>query len=392
MDGFGLTDEIRQLTASVGRFVEEEVVPVERTLLDPDQADVLRDLMARAKDRGLWALGHPEELGGGGLAFLPYVYVNEVIGRSSPAAVALGTHTLQDVLMLQRYGTDEQRARWLAPLASGEIFASVAMTEPEVAGSDPRLMRSTATPDDDGWVIDGHKWFVSWADRSAFTTVLAKTDPIATLHEQFSAFIVPADAPGHTVERSIPMMGDAATSYGEVRLDQVRVGSSNLLGEPGQGFAIAQSRLQPGRVFDCMRWLGQAERAFEAMCSWANARYSHGSLLRDKGEVQRYVAESAAQIRSARLMALDTARIMDEGRDARLETSMIRFHTARMLHDVVDRAIQVHGAAGLSADLPLERMYRDARGARIYDGPDEVHRMYVARGLLDDLAGHAPWM
>lgn len=392
MDGFGLTEEIRLLCESVGRFVEEEVIPVEQEALDLDHADLLNDLMARAKDKGLWALGHPEQLGGGGLSFLAYVYVNEVIGRSRPAAVALGTHTLQDALMLQRYGTGEQRQRWLTPLVRGEIFASVAMTEPEVAGSDPRLMRSTAVPDHDGWVIDGHKWFVSWADRAAFATVLAKTDPIAPVHGQFSAFLVPTDTPGYTVERLIPIMGEATSPYGEIRLDQVRVPSSHLLGEQGDGFAIAQTRLQPGRVFDCMRWLGQAERAFELMCSWANVRHAHGSLLRDKGEIQRYVAESAAQIQSARLMALDTARIMDQGGQARLETSMIKFHTAQMLHDVIDRAIQTHGAAGISADLPLERMYRDARGARLYDGPDEVHRMLVARELLNDIEGNAPWM
>lgn len=392
MDGFGLTEEIRLLCESVGRFVEEEVIPVEDEALDLDQADLLSDLMDRAKDKGLWALGHPEEFGGGGLSFLAYVYVNEVIGRSRPAAVALGTHTLQDTLMLQRYGTGEQRQRWLSPLVRGEIFASLAMTEPEVAGSDPRLMNSRAFPDGEDWVIDGHKWFVSWADRSAFTTVLAKTDPIAPLHGQFSAFLVPTDTPGYTVERLIPIMGDPRSPYGQIRLDQVRVPSSHLLGKQGDGFAIAQARLQPGRVFDCMRWLGQAERAFELMCSWANDRYVHGSLLRDKGEVQRYVAESAAQIRSARLMTLDTARIMDEGGQARIETSMIKFYTARMLHDVIDRAIQIHGAAGISADLPLERMYRDARGARLYDGPDEVHRMLVARELLNDLASNTPWM
>jgi len=392
MDGFGLTEEIRLLCESVGRFVEEEVIPVEGEALQLDHAELLGELMASAKDKGLWALGHPEELGGGGLSFLAYVYVNEVIGRSAPATVALGTHTLQDALMLQRFGTDEQRQRWLTPLVQGEIFASVGMTEPEVAGSDPKLMRSRAVQNGNDWVIDGHKWFVSWADRSSLITVLAKTDPTAPIHRQFSAFLVPTDTPGYSVERLIPMMGEPSSMYGEVRLDGVRVPSSHLLGQQGDGFMIAQVRLQPGRVFDCMRWLGQAERAFELLCSWANDRHAHGSLLRDKGEIQRYVAESAAQIQAARLLTLDTARIMDEGGEARVQTSMIKFHTARMLHDVIDRAIQVHGAAGLSSDLPLERMYRDARGARLYDGPDEVHRMLVARAMFDDLQANAPWM
>lgn len=392
MNGFGLTEEIRMLCESVHRFVDDEVVPVEQQALELDNADVLAGLMAKAKEAGLWALGHPEEIGGGGLPFLAYVYVNEVVGRSLPAVAALGTHTLQDALMLQRFGTDEQRERWLTPLVQGEIFASIGMTEPEVAGSDPKLMRSSAVQDSDGWLIDAHKWFVSWADRSAFMTVLAKTDPVAPLHEQFSAFLVPTDTPGYTVERLIPLMGDTTSPYGEIRLEKVRVPSDHLLGERGQGFAIAQARLQPARVFDCMRWLGQAERAFELMCAWANVRHAHGSLLRDKGEIERYVAESAAQIQSARLMTLDTARIMDEAGEARVETSMVKFHTARMLRDVIDRAIQVHGAAGLTADLPLERMYRDARAAPIYDGPDEVHRMLVAREFLDDLERTAAWM
>lgn len=391
MDGFPLSDDLRLLRDSLRRFVDDEVVPVEREVLRLEHLDTLRSLMARAKDSGLWALGHPTDLGGGGLSFLDFVAVNEVIGRSSPASVVLGTHTLQDVLLLQRYGTAEQQERWLAPLVQGEIFASLGMTEPEVAGSDPKLMRTTAHLDGGEWVIDGHKWFAAWADRAAFMTVLAKTDPIAPLHRQFSAFLVPTDSPGYRVERLIPMMGESAGIHGEIRLDRVRVQEADLLGELGDGFAIAQARLQPVRVLDCMRWIGQAQRAFELLCSWANRRHVHGSLLRDKGEVHRYVAESAAQIHAARLMTLDAARLMDEGSEARVETSLVKFFTAGMLHDVIDRAIQVHGAAGMSADLPLERMYRDARGARLYDGPDEVHRMRVARELLDDLERNAPW-
>lgn len=391
MSGFGPREEIRQLCESVRRFVDEEVVPVEQDVLRLDRAEQLSELMAAAKDRGLWALGHPEAIGGGGLGFLDYVFVNEVIGRSPPAAVALGTHTLQDALMLHEFATEGQREQWLPPLVSGEIFTGVAMTEPEVAGSDPKLISSTAVPEGDRWVLDGHKWFVSYADRATFVTVIAKTDPTAPLHRQFSAFLVPTDTPGYTLERLIPVMGEEASAYGELRLDGVRVPESALLGERGDGFHIAQSRLRPGRIFDCMRWLGQAERAFELMCSWSKLRYAHGSLLSEKGEVQQYIAESAAQIQAARLMTLDAAKILDDGGEARLEISLIKFYAARMLHDVIDRAIQVHGAAGISGDLPLERMYREARGARLYDGPDEVHRMVVARQLLSDLDRNAPW-
>lgn len=392
MDGSGPSDEVRTLRDRVRRFVDEEVVPVEDVALRLENLDLLRTLMARAKDAGLWGLGHPTSIGGGGLSLVDYVHINEVIGRSMPAFVALGTHTLQDVMMLQQFGTEEQCDRWLEPLVSGEIFASTGMTEPEVAGSDPKLMRSTTVEDGGGWVVDGHKWFVSWGDRASVMAILAKTDPVAPLHRQFSAFLVPTDTPGFTVERLIPVMGDPFSIYAEIRLRRVHLPNSALLGEPGDGFRIAQLRLAPARLFDCMRMLGQAERAFEMMCSRANARFSHGTLLREKGEVQRYVAESAAQIHASRLMVLDTARLMDAGADARVGCSMTKFVTARMLNDVVDRAIQVHGAAGVSGDLPLESMYRNARTARLYDGPDEVHRMLVARDLLDDLPGHAPWL
>jgi acyl-CoA dehydrogenase len=392
VDGTTLTDEVRTLRDRVRRFVDDEVVPVETQALELEHLDLLRGLMKRAKEEGLWALGHPTSMGGGGLSLVDYVHINEAIGRSAPAFVALGTHTLQDVLMLQEFGTDEQRERWLAPLVAGEIFASTGMTEPEVAGSDPKLMRTTTVEEGEGWVVDGHKWFVSWSDRASVMALLAKTDPVAPLHRQFSAFLVPTDSPGFSVERLIPVMGDPTSIYGEIRLRHVHLPASALLGERGDGFRIAQLRLQPARLFDCMRWLGQAERAFELMCSWVNVRFSHGTLLREKGEIQRYVAESAAQIQAARLMVLDTARMMDAGRDARVQISMAKFLTTRMLHDVIDRAIQVHGAAGISGDLPLEAMYRSARAARLYDGPDEVHRMLVARDLLDDLPGRAPWL
>jgi acyl-CoA dehydrogenase len=391
MDGFGWSEEIGLLRESVRRFVEEEVIPVEDEVLRLDNLPMLRALMALAKDKGLWALGHPERLGGGGLTLLDYVYLNEVIGRSRPAVVALGTHTLQDALMLERFATDEQQQRWLAPLVDGEIFTGIAMTEPEAAGSDPTLMRATATRTRGGWLLEGHKWFVSFADRASFVTVLAKTDPTAELHRQFTAFLVPTDSRGYRLERLVPVMGEDDSIFGEIRLDGVRVADTQVLGELGDGFRVAQSRLRPGRIFDCMRWLGEAERAFEMLCRWAGSRYAHGSLLSDKGEIQGYIADSAAEIQAARLLTLDAARIMDEGDEARLEISLAKFYAGRMLNNVVDRAIQVHGAAGLTGDLPLARMYRDARAARLYDGPDEVHRMVVARELVRDLNAHAPW-
>ena len=389
---YGLTEEVRNLRGRMRRFIDEEVIPREAELLDRDAGGlaVLEDLKRSAKGQNLWALGHPREIGGGGLAFMPFVYLNEIIGRSEFGQLAVGSVSMQDSIMLHLYASPQQRERWLQPLVAGDIYPSVGLTEPEVAGSDPTLMQSTGRLEGDEWVINGHKWFTSGANRAAFTTVFCKTDPDAPRHLQFSSVIVPTDTPGYEIVRVIPVMGGQHGSHCEVRLNDVRVPHDNLLGPQGKGFVIAQQRLGPGRIFHCMRWLGQAQRAFELMCQRANSRFAHGSLLAEKGEIQRYVAESAAQIQACRLMTLDAARVMDGGGEARVEISLIKFYGAQMLHDVIDRAIQVHGALGLTADTPLERMYRDARGGRMYDGPDEVHRMVVARRLLKDCR-NAPW-
>ena len=240
-------------------------------------------------------------------------------------------------------------------------------------------------------MVNAHKWFTSGANRAAFTTVFAITEPEAAPHERFSAIIVPTDAVGYEILRVVPTMGHTGGAHCEIRLSDVRVPRAHLLGGRGQGFVVAQKRLGPGRIFHCMRWLGQAQRAFELMCARATTRFAHGSLLSEKGEIRRYVAESAAEIQAARLMTLDAARAMDGGSEARVEIALIKFWGARMLHNVIDRAIQVHGALGVTADTPLEFMYREARYARIYDGPDEVHRMVVARRLLRDPYGAAPW-
>jgi len=374
------------------RFIDGEVIPREPDLLDRDGGGraAIDELKASAKAQGVWALGHPREIGGGGVPFMPFVYLNEVIGRSEFGQVAVGSVSMQDSIMLHLHASQEQRERWLQPLVAGDIYPSVGLTEPEVAGSDPTLMETTGRLEGDEWVINGHKWFTTGASRATFTTVFCKTDPEAPRHLQFSSIIVPTDSPGYEIVRVIPVMGDEHGSHCEVRLNDVRVPHDNLLGPRGHGFVIAQQRLGPGRIFHCMRWLGQAQRAFELMCDRANSRYAHGSRLAEKGEIQRYVAESAAQIQACRLMSLDAARVMDCGGEARVEISLIKFYGAQMLHDVIDRAIQVHGALGLTADTPLERMYREARGGRMYDGPDEVHRMVVARRLLKDHR-NAPW-
>jgi acyl-CoA dehydrogenase len=390
-----LRPDLADLRQRMKDFIDGEVIPAEPTLLGSDPlraADTLEELKAEAKKRDLWALGHPAEIGGGGLPFMDFVYLNEIIGRSEYGQMAVGTVSMQDSIMLHLYASDEQRERWLKPLVAGEIYPSVGLTEPEVAGSDPTQMQTTAVLDGETWVVNGHKWFTTGAQRAAFTTVFAKTDPDASSrHAQFSAIIVPTDAPGYDIARAVPTMGSTHGDHCEVYYRDVRVPVTNLLGERGHGFRIAQKRLGPGRIFHCMRWLGQAQRAFELMVQRANTRFAHGSLLREKGEIQRYIAESAAEIQAARLMTLDAARRMDSGDEARVEISLIKFWGATMLHNVIDRAIQVHGALGVTADTPLEKMYREARYARLYDGPDEVHRMVVARQLLSSDPSSWPW-
>jgi alkylation response protein AidB-like acyl-CoA dehydrogenase len=397
MGSYGLTDEVRVLRERMRKFIDGEVIPAEPDLEKEEHEPTARRdgtmarLKARAKEQGLWALGHPVEIGGQGVPFMHFVYLNEIIGRSHWGQAAVGSLSMQDSIMLHLYGSPEQKKRWLEPLVAGEIYPSVGLTEPEVAGSDPTLMQSKARLEGDEWVIDAHKWFTSGANRAAFTTVFCQTEPDAKDRwSQFSSIIVPTDAPGYEIVRVVPTMGHTGGGHCEIRLTNVRVPVGNLLGKRGHGFLIAQKRLGPGRIFHCMRWLGQAQRAFELMCARANGRWAHGSLLSEKGEIQRFVAESAAEIQAARLVTLDAAMAMDSGSEARVEISLIKFWGARVLHDVIDRAIQVHGALGVTSDTPLERMYREARYARIYDGPDEVHRMVVARRLLKD-PGSVPW-
>ncbi len=390
---FSTPEHVRPLRARVLRFVEEHVYPVEQ-VLDDGYSEAARATMARlmraAKDAGLWALGHPKEIGGGGLSFLDYVYVNEVVGRSEHAMIALGTHSLQDSIMLNLHASSTWRERYLRPLVAGEIFPSFAMTEPDVASSDPTQLQTSAVLDGDHWVINGRKWFTTGANRAAYTTVMVRTEPDAPAHAAFSMIIVPTDTPGYDILRETPVMGMLG-GHCEVAYRDVRVPRENLLGERGQGFLIAQQRLGPGRIFHCMRWLGQAQRAFDLMCERANNRVAFGSTLAEKQSIQNMVFETAAEIQACRLLTLDAAHKIDAGDPARVEIGLIKVVGARMLHLAIDRAIQVHGAKGVTSDTPLERMYRNARFGRIYDGPDEVHQMTVARRLLQQYRDGGRW-
>ena len=368
----------------VRRFVIDVVEPMEPELdraTHESRRPMMESLMARARAEGLWALGHPVEIGGQGMPFIEYARANEEIGRSFHAMQALGTLSLQDSLMLLRHASPAQRDRFLPMLVEGRVVPSFGVTEPAVASSDPTQLRTTARLEGDEWVINGRKWFTTGAAGAAFTTVMCRTDEDAKPHDRFSMVIVPTDSPGYRIVRETPVLGIEGGHY-EVLLENVRVPRDHLLGPLGQGFRIAQQRLGPGRIFHCMRWLGQAQRAFDLMCWRMHSREAFGGPLADKQLLQSYVFESAAQIQASRLLTLDAARRLDEGGDAREQIALIKVVGARMLHDVVDRAIQVHGAMGLTPDSPLDRMYRHAREARIYDGPDEVHIHSVSRRLL----------
>ncbi|WP_246001140.1 acyl-CoA dehydrogenase family protein [Oceanobacillus piezotolerans] len=390
---FQMSDEVKELRAKVRDFIEREVIPVERAIEHGGEEGTraLKKVQNLAKEQGIWALGLPKDIGGGGLPFMDYVYINEIVGRSEAAMFALGTHTAQDGTMLNLYGTEEQKEKWLYPMVRGEINPSVGLTEPEVAGSDPTLIKSTAVLDGDEWVINAHKWFTTGANKAAFTTMFCVTEPEEQRHKRASMIIVPTDTPGYEIVRVVPTMGHESGNHCEIRLTNVRVPKENLLGNRGEGFIIAQKRLGPGRIYHSMRWLGQAQRAFDLMCERALNRYAHGSLLSDKQMIQKFIADSATEIQAARLMTFEAARKIDEGSDARIDIAMIKVYGAQVLHNVIDRAIQVHGALGVTGDTPLEKMYREARYARIYDGPDEVHTASIAKRILRTYKNESFW-
>jgi acyl-CoA dehydrogenase len=317
-----------------------------------------------------------------------YVLVNEVLGRSpyGPPCVGSQAPDSGNAEILWKWGSEAHKKRWLAPLVAGEIRSCFSMTEPEVAGSDPKLLRGNAVRDGDDWVLNKHAWFSSGAHGASFAIVMAVTDPAATAYQRQSMLIVPLDSPGVRIRRGIPVMGEDLNHHAEIEYEDVRVPAENVLGAPGAGFLIAQDRLGPGRIHHCMRWLGQAERAFELMCERAVLREAFGSTLARKANIQDWIAEARADIHAARLMTLHAAwKIDTDGPGgAREEISLIKFYGAKVLHSVIDKAIQVYGAAGITEDLPLSSMYRHARAARLYDGPDEVHKMVVARRILHE--------
>lgn len=393
---FQIPEHIRPLRDDVRRFIDEEVIPHERELDrgEPGMSPLAHELVDKAKAKGLWALGHPKEIGGQGLPFLDYAYINEVIGRTHAAQLVLGTDSLQTSLMLQRHASPAWRDRVLLPLVRGDFQVAFAATEPDVAGSDPTGMQTTARLEGNEWVISGRKWFISLLALSKYVVVWCRTEgDEAPTHKRFSMIIVPLGTPGLRIVRDIPVMGleGVLSGHYELEFDNCRVPFENLVGERGNGFTMGQDRLGPGRIYHCMRWLGMAQRAFDYLCRRANTRQLGSKPLASQGMIQKMVFDSYTDIQSARLMVLDAAAKIDAGSQARIEISAIKVVVPNMAHRVIDRAVQVHGAMGLSEDTPLQRMYRGIRSGRFVDGPDEVHMSRTARRLLDVYKDGGEW-
>ena len=372
-------------------FMREEVYPLE--VLETDDAGftrAIRPMQQEVKQHKLWATHLPPDLGGQGYGQVKLGLMHEIEGASVWGPIIFGNQAPDsgNSEVLAHFGTEAQKKRWLYPLLDGKLRSAFSMTEPNNAGSDPTLLSTTAVLNGDEWVINGHKWFTSNGMIADFLIAMVVTDPDAGPYERASMIIVPADAPGLKKLRNIPTMAGEHERFGyghsEIIYDNVRVPKDNIIGKPGQGFLIAQARLGPGRIHHCMRWLGQARRAFDMLCERSLQREAFGKKLAGHETVQNWIADSAAEMQAARLMTLHAAWVIDtEGAAAaRRDISLIKFYGAKVLHDVIDRAIQIHGSLGYSSDLPLEEMYRHARAARFYDGPDEVHRVSVARQIL----------
>lgn len=390
----------------IRRVVIEDIEP-----LDAVKQQMSRDSWERAvaplkqqvKDRGLWAAHLPPELGGEGFGQLRLALMHEILGRTPSAPLVFGNQAPDsgNSELLAVGASPEQKERWLRPLLAGDLTSSFALTEPFTAGSDPRLIRTSAVRDGDHYVVNGHKWFASNASIADFILAMVVTRPDAEPHHRASMLVIPAGTPGMEIVRDIPTMhhpypgGDAHHSGGhaEIRFEDCRVPVDHRIGGDGEGFVLAQKRLSGGRIQHAMRWIGQCRRAFDMMCERAVSREAHGRRLADQQFVQEMIAESATEIRAARLMTLHTAWLWDTHgpQAARTEISQIKYWGARVLHNVIDRAIQVHGGLGFSADMPLEEMYRRARQYRIADGADEVHKQTVARRVLRDYAPVDGW-
>jgi len=398
-------NEIRLATAAI---VNEFILPNENKLWafrrgtetapeEREEAKALRrDIQQRVKKAGLWAPHLPKEYGGMGLDFLPHAYMNEVLAYSIGAASLFGVVAPNsgNQKILVKYGTEEQKQKWLMPLIEGTMQSGFSMTEPNSAGSDPGSIQTTARREGNEWVIDGHKWFTSNGKDADFFIVMCRTEAEGGgggRKGRMTQIIVPSKTPGVNIVRGIPIWGRSTSDHCEIVYENVRVPLDHQLGQTGSGHQAAQDRLGAGRIYHCMNSVGQMWRAFDMMVQRAATREVHGGLLQDKQFIQGFIADSYIDIQAARLMTIHAAERIDADGDARTEISAIKIFVPGAYHRVVDRAIQVWGAAGVSGDLPLAGMYQGARTLRLADGPDEVHKILIAKNVLQSYHTGQGW-
>ncbi|MDP8946873.1 MAG: acyl-CoA dehydrogenase family protein [Actinomycetota bacterium] len=396
---FDYSEKVRRLRTRLEAFMDELVYPNEKTYREQLETagdrwtvpPIMEELKREAREAGLWNLFLPDSEYGAGLTNLEYAPLCEVMGRSpiAPEVFNCNAPDTGNMAVLARYGTPDQRKRWLEPLLRGEIRSCFAMTEPDVASSDATNIRARIQRDGDEYVINGRKWWSTGAgdSRCEVAILMGKTDPEAPRHEQQSMILIPLDTPGVNIERTLPVFGydDAPHGHAEISFNEVRVPLSNMIWEAGKGFRIAQGRLGPGRIHHCMRLVGAAERAIELMCERVKRREAFGKPLAEQGVIQTWIADSRIEVEQARLLTLKAAHMMDRvgNKEARAEIAMIKVVAPNVALRVLDRAIQAHGGAGVADDLPLAYFWASARTLRLADGPDEVHRASVARLELE---------
>ena len=393
MEAIFATERLRVLLPKVRQFIEDELIPLEASGHDRPFSEtykIIEQLREKVKDLGLWGLHLPENEGGLGLTLCEFGQLSEALAYTPYGHITFNCQApdIGNTELISQFASPEIKKRFLHPLAEGRIRSCFSMTEPEFAGSNPTKMGTTAVRDGDEYVINGHKWFTSSADGAAFAVVMAVTNPDAAPHKRASMIIVPTDTPGFKLVRNIPVFGEPGegwASHAEVTYTDCRVPVSNLIGEEGAGFRLAQERLGPGRIHHCMRWVGISERAFDLMCVRAATREIEDDvMLGEKQFIQGFIAESRVEIDAARLLVLRTAHSIDElgAANVREQISGIKYYVANVVMRVLDRAIQVHGALGVTDDTILASLYRHERGSRIYDGADEVHKQNLALSIL----------
>ncbi len=390
---FSFPEETRQLIARVRSFCEEVVRPGEQKIAaDEGNRELLVSEIIKmrkaAREAGLWLPHMPEEYGGMGLGHVEMAAVSAEAARTRYGPFALNAAAPDEGNMhtLHRFGTPEQKEKYLQPLCEGRVRSCFAMTEPDVAGSDPTLIQTRAVPDGDDWVINGHKWFISGARGAKFAILIARTEENPEVPQAMSsAFLVDIPSEGWNVVRDVHTMS-GGHNHCEIRIDNLRLPGSAMLGDRGQGHLLGQARLGPARLAHCMRWIGQAETALEMMVDRSMKRYAHGSKLAEKQGIQWMIADSSMELYQCKLMVLHAAYKIDRGDDFKSEVSMAKHFVANALNRIIDRAIQVHGALGYSTDTPLASMLTQARWARFADGADEVHQWRIAQRTLEAYA------